>query len=79
MPRRDLTDDQVHRIRTLGLSDAHWARVLVRSVGVIRAARVGDTYRQVATAPDQKARESGGRFAGPLARPARQQWNYYRE
>jgi hypothetical protein len=68
-----LTDAQVQQIRTAGLTDTHWSRRLRVQVETIRDARVGRTYKHVATPADVAPRDPTGRHAllNPQARPAR--------
>jgi len=56
-----LSEAQVTAIRTSGYTDTHWARVLRARVQTIRQARVGITYRHIATAPDLIPRMGSGK------------------
>jgi hypothetical protein len=51
-----LTDEQVRHIRTAGLPDSQLATKYRRTIGTIRDARVGKTYRDHPTPPDTKPR-----------------------
>ncbi len=73
-----LTPAQVQQIRTAGLTDTHWARVLRMSVQTIRRARIGDTYRDVPTPPDTTPRDGNGRGQKPAA-SRRTRWSYLRD
>ncbi len=58
-----LTHDLVHQIRTSGLSDAHWERLLDVTRTCVQKARVGLTWTTHPTPPDVVPR-SRGRFGG---------------
>ena len=77
--RMSLTDTQVTAIRSAGLTDTEWARRLKISVGTIRGARIGLTYRHVATPPDVAPRDGNGRGQKPVAKPARVRRSYLNE
>lgn len=66
-----LTDAQVHHARTSGSTDTHLARIWRHSVGTIRSARIGETYRDHPTLPDIAPRQGNGRGMKPIAQPAR--------
>lgn len=60
-----LTHEDVHHIRTSGLSDAHWERVLGVTRTCVQKARVGVTWITHPTPPDTRPRmtstSKGGR------------------
>ena len=51
-----LTHDDVHRIRTSGLSDAHWESLLGVTRTCVQKARVGVTWTTHPTPPDTEPR-----------------------
>lgn len=53
---RNLTDERVHLIRTAGKTDRHYASLWRLTIGSIRDARVGNTWRDHPTPPDTKPR-----------------------
>jgi hypothetical protein len=53
-----LTPDDVHNIRTAGLTDAYWERVLGVSRTAVNKARLGATWQTHPTPPDTKQRAS---------------------
>lgn len=55
-PRRGLDPWRVHVCRIARLEDAYLARVWWTTVGAIRDARTGRTWRSVATPPDTTPR-----------------------
>lgn len=57
-----LTAAEVHLIRTNGKTDSENARRLKRTVGTIRDARVGNTWRDHPTPPDNKPRGARGNW-----------------
>jgi hypothetical protein len=59
MKPRVLTHADVHLIRISGLPDKYWATKLGKSVKAIRAARVGLTWLEHPTPPDDTPRISG--------------------
>lgn len=72
-----LNPAQVHHARTSGSTDTHLARVWRRSVGTVRSARVGKTYRDHSTPPDIAPRQGNGRGMKPQAQPARVRRSYF--
>lgn len=62
MKARVLTPETVHAIRTSGLTDPHWARVLGVSCNAVRLARVGRTWKSHPTPPDIAARVPTGKY-----------------
>jgi hypothetical protein len=58
--RPSLTSDQVHEIRTAGLSDAHWERLLGVTRTCVQKARVGVTWVTHPTPPDTVPRAHTG-------------------
>lgn len=67
MRPRLLSFEQVHEIRTAGLTDAYFERLYKVPVRAIRYARIGYTWKSHPTPPDTKPRYPGGRYAGPKA------------
>lgn len=59
-----LTFDAVHRIRTSGLSDAHFARLYRVTRQTVRSARIGETFTDNPTPPDLRERDARGRLIG---------------
>lgn len=55
-----LTDDQVHQIRTAGLTDRYWADKLRVPNATVRRARRGETHIDHPTAPDIAPRDQTG-------------------
>lgn len=65
MRKPALTSEMVHEIRTAGLSDAHWERLLGVTRTCVQKARVGVTWITHPTPPDAAPRatsnDKGGR------------------
>lgn len=59
-----LTPARVHTIRTEPRPDPYYARLWNLHVQTIRAARVGDTWRDVPTPPDTAPRDHHGKWCG---------------
>ena len=77
-----LTPDQVHQIRTTGLTDTEWERRLRIPAQTIRRARKGKTYTHVPTPPDLIPRRGSGarsRTGLPAKANRRARWQYFRD
>lgn len=76
-----LTDEQVTRIRTAGLTDNHFARLWRLSNDTIRHARIGRRYKHVLTPPDTVPRDptGGNTLRNFHAKPARVRSTYFGE
>lgn len=59
-----LTADMVHQIRTSGLSDVHWERVLGVTRTCVQKARVGVTWTTHPTPPDSAPRATSNGKGG---------------
>ena len=59
-----LTHDDVHRIRTEGMPDTHWERLLGVSRTCVQKARVGVTWQKHPTPPDKAERVNSQRAGG---------------
>lgn len=64
MRRPSLTADQVHQIRTGGLSDSHWERLIGVTRTCVQKARVGVTWITHPTPPDTDSRATSNRRGG---------------
>ena len=64
MRRPSLTHAQVHEIRTSGLPDSHWERVLGVTRTCVQKARVGVTWMTHQTPPDREARTTSNPGGG---------------
>jgi len=67
MAAQILTLDQIHWIRTSGLTDAHMARTLGVGYVTVHNARRGITFKDHPTPPDTALRKPGGKGGGSLA------------
>lgn len=67
MKRQQLTAEQVHEIRTSGLTDAAMARKLGCSYVAVNSARRGISWKDHPTPPDTGLRKGGGRNCGDRA------------
>jgi hypothetical protein len=67
MRKAQLTFEQIHEIRTCGLTDAFMARKLGASPTVVTNARRGISFKDHPTPPDTAYRKPGGKRAGPAA------------
>ena len=65
-----LTSEQVHAIRTSGLSDSYWERLLDVTRTCVQKARVGVTWTTHPTPPDTTPRPtSNGKGGRPETQP----------
>lgn len=67
MPAPVLTSEQVHWIRTCGLTDAHMARTLGVGYVTVHNARRGISWKVHPTPPDNALRKPGGKLASAMA------------
>jgi hypothetical protein len=67
MAKQILNDEQVHWIRTSGLTDAHMARTLGIGYVTVHNARRGITFKEHPTPPDTTHRKPGGKTSGTVA------------
>lgn len=64
MRKPALTSEMVHEIRTSGLSDAHWERLLGVTRTCVQKARVGVTWITHPTPPDTARRATSNNKGG---------------